>query len=128
MENKMQKKYKAIQTKSFKGGLADIIEGNTYQADKEQEYFINEFNETIYLPKEKFSEYFSIPKNAKQQQYNNKYAKNNVKVVYLRLFPSDIDIIEHLENIKSNEKSPTKNGQSEYIRRLIREDMKRKGE
>ena len=123
------KKYKAIQTKSFKGGLSDIIEGNTYQADKEQEYFINEFNETIYLPKEKFSEYFSIPKNAKQQQYNNKYTKNNVKVVYLRLFPSDRDIIEHLENIKSNEKSPSKNGQSEYIRRLIREDIKRqKGE
>ena len=122
------KKYKAIQTKSFKGGLADIIEGNTYQVDKDQEYFINEFNETIYLPKEKFSEYFSIPKNAKQK-YNNKYAKNNVKVVYLRLFPSDIDIIEHLENIKTNEKSPSKNGQSEYIRKLIREDMQRqKGE
>ena len=124
----MLKTYKAIQTKSFKGGLADIIEGNSYQADKEQEYFINEFNETIYLPKEKFNEYFSIPKNAKQQQYNNKYAKNNVKVVYLRLFPSDIDIIEHLENIKSNEKSPSKNCQSEYIRKLIRADMQRKGE
>lgn len=122
------KKYKAIQTKSFKGGLADIIEGNTYQADKEQEYFINEFNETIYLPKEQFSEYFSIPKNAKQQQYNNKYTKNNVKVVYLRLFPSDIDIIEHLENIKTKDKGLARNGQSEYVRKLIREDMKRKGE
>lgn len=123
------KKYTALQTMAFKGGLADIIKGKTYQGDKDQEYFINEFNETIYLSKEDFGTYFKVFERGSHRKATQKYFKNNVKVVYLRLFPEDKDIIEHLETIKVEEKGRARNGQSEYIRKLIREDMKRqKGE
>ncbi len=45
-----------------------------------------------------------------------KYTKKSVKQLNISLFPSDQDIIDHLETI------PKK---AEYIRRLIREDIGR---
>ena len=49
----METRYKALITKTFTDGqaLADIVQGRTYIADKENEYFIGEFGDAIYLPK-----------------------------------------------------------------------------
>lgn len=130
----MQEKYEALITKSFTDGqaIADIIKGNFYDADKEQEYFINEYQETIYLPIEKFDEYFRKVKiKSYQQKAKKKYRKENSVAFYMVFNPkTDQDIIDKLESVKDTleNKIATKGsraGKSEYIRRLIREDIKR---
>lgn len=126
----MEKEFIALTTKSFteEQALADIIEGKKYIGDKDNEYFISEYGDTIYLAKEDFEIYFKSFERKSHRKAIQKYFKNNVKVVYLRLFPEDKDIIQHLETIKVEEKGRARNGQSEYIRKLIREDMqKQKG-
>lgn len=117
--------YIAKETKSFTQGqvLADIIQGNKYQCDKKQGYFIGEFGNEISLSQEEFELYFKWDIKESHLKATTKYFKNNVKVVYLRLFPEDKDIIEYLENIKASTKSPNRAGTSDYIRKLIREDM-----
>lgn len=124
----MLKKYIAKETKSFTVGqsVADIVKGNKYEGDRKLEYFIGEFGNTIYLPMEQFETYFNIDKRVSLKKAVAKYYKNNVKVVYLRLFPEDKDIIDHLANIKEPTRLKAgRNGQSEYIRKLIREDMEK---
>ena len=127
----MEKKLQATQTKSFTQGqeLADIIQGNTYIVNVESEYFVGEFKNTIYLPKEKMSEYFAEPQKKKykyayseaQKRADQKYRKSKTTGFYMTFFPKDQDIIDHLATISE--------GKAEYIRRLIREDMqKQKGE
>lgn len=125
------KTYIAKETKSFTEGqnVADIIKGNKYQADKDQEFFVGEFGNTIYLPQADFDIYFKRDERASHRKATAKYSKK-LKVVYLRLFPNaDQDIIEFLSTIKeTNRTSVGRAGQSDYIRRLIREDMaKNKG-
>lgn len=48
-----------------------------------------------------------------------KYRREKCKQIQVTLFPKDRDIIEWLDGMT---------GKAEYIRTLIREDMKRKGE
>lgn len=122
------KNYIAKETKSFTDGqaVADIITGNRYQADKEQEYFIGEFGNTIYLSQGEFDTYFKSDTRASHRKATIKYCKENVKVVYLRLYPSDKDIIEFLDTIKEpTRKDNSRAGANDYIRKLIREDMQR---
>ena len=127
----MEKKYQALQTKSFTEGqaLADIIKGHCYQADKEGEFFISEFGETVYLPSELFDLYFHEVKiKSYQRRAKNKYQKAKTVPFYLTFFPSkDQDIIDKLEEEKENalEKTGKRGGKGEYIRRLIREDIAR---
>jgi hypothetical protein len=123
----MEKQYIATQTISFTDGqvLADIIKGNEYTADFEEEYFIGQFGNMIYLPQSEFFEYFEKPKGENARNYRNEYFRNKVKCITLKLFQSDQDIIDHLAKMKTSEKSAKKNGVCEYIRRLIREDMQR---
>jgi GTP-sensing pleiotropic transcriptional regulator CodY len=125
----MEKKLIATQTKSFTQGqaLADIIQGNTYIVNIESEYFVGEFKNTIYLPKEKMQEYFTEQQKKKykykeaQKRADQKYRKNKTTGFYMTFFPKDQDIIDHLATISE--------GKAEYIRRLIREDIERqKGE
>lgn len=133
----MEKKYTALITKTFADGqaLADIIKGKTYMADFENEYFVGEFGDAIYLPKDKFDEHFKLIKqksyqnNAKKAYQKRATQNGKRKVLVLTLFADkDIDIIQHLEGIKQSdvEKKETKGGRggkNEYIRRLIREDI-----
>ncbi len=51
-----------------------------------------------------------------QRRASLKYTKKSVKQLNIALYPTDQDIIDHLEKI------PKK---AEYIRRLIREDIER---
>lgn len=121
--------YTALETKSFTEGqeIADIIEGEKYQGDKENEYFVGRFDNTIYLPLDEWEKYFKTDERASHRKATNKYFKNNTKSLYIRLFPSDKDIIDHLATIKEpTRKNSNKNGQSEYIRQLIRADIQRK--
>ena len=133
----MEKKYKAIVTKSFYEGqtLADIVQGRTYLADKEAEYFIGEFGEAIYLSKDNFDEHF---KPIKQKSYQAKAKRNyqkraaeqgKQKILFITLYADkDADIIEKLEQMKETEAEKkeskgSRGGKTEYIRRLIREDI-----
>lgn len=54
-----------------------------------------------------------------QRKALNKYRKSKCKQLNITLFPKDQDIIDYLEGVESK---------AAYIRELIREDMKRKGE
>ncbi len=125
----MQKKYQALVTKSFTDGqaLADIIKGQCYQADKDQEYFVSELNETIYLPKEQFDEHFRLVKiKSYQRKAKNKYVRSKTVAFYMTLFPNgDQDIIDRLEQVKETAltKDGNRGGKAEYVRRLIREDI-----
>ena len=135
----METRYKALLTKTFADGqaLADMVQGRTYLADRENEYFIGEFGDAIYLPKEKFDEHFKI---VKQKSYQRKAKRDYIKqsthdgrnkTFLVTLFgDKDRDIIEHLESMKETdeEKKASKGGRggrTEYIRRLIREDIER---
>jgi hypothetical protein len=126
------KTYIEKQTKSFTEfqALADIIEGNKYQGDRKKGYIVGEFDNIINIPKEDFDNYFKSDITTSHRKATLKYCKNNVKVIYLRLYPEDKDIIQFLENIKEpTRKDNSRAGASEYIRKLIREDMKKqKGE
>ena len=131
----MEKKYEALLTKSFTAGqaLADIIKGRKYLADKENEYFIDEFEEKRYLPQSEFDEYFRLVKQKSYQaRAKNNYAKSGKIFSMLFTFNAekDRDIIQRLEAMKETEehKRATKGGRggrTEYIRRLIREDIAR---
>ena len=131
----MEKQYIAKQTKSFTDGqlLADIIKGRKYLADRENEWFIDEFEEKRYLPQSEFDEYFSeIRQKAYKVKTKMRYATSGKNYpLYIVLFPSkDQDIIDRLEEMKetAESKHATKggrNGKSDYIRRLIREDIER---
>ena len=134
----MEKQYIATQTKSFTDGqaLADIIKGRKYTADRENEWFIDEFEEKRYLPQAEFDEYFSeIRQKAYKVKVKMRYATSGKTYpLYMVLFPSkDQDIIDRLEEMKetTESKQATKggrNGKSDYIRKLIREDIaKNKG-
>ena len=137
----MEKQYIATQTKSFTAGqkLADIIKGRKYTADRENEWFIDEFEEKRYLPQAEFDEFF-IP--IKQKSYQNKakksYQKRAVqqgknKMLVITLFgDKDRDIIEHLDGLKETDEQKRaskggRGGKTEYIRRLIREDIANNG-
>ena len=123
--------YVAKETKSFTDGqtLADIIKGNKYKVYKEDGYFIGEFGTQIELQENEFDLYFKNQDYDNSKEYKKNYFKQNVRCINFRLFPSDQDILEHLESIKATERTAKKNGINEYIRRLIREDMARqKGE
>ena len=132
----MEKKYQALITQSFTEGqaIADIVKGNFYQADRENEYFISEFNETVYLPLEKFDEYFREVKIKPYQQKAKKSYVHKQFRILLTFFPEDADIVEWLDTKKetASTKKETKGGRGgrcEYIRQLIRQDMaKNKGE
>lgn len=131
----MEKQYIAQQTKSFTDGqvLADIIKGRKYTADRENEWFIDEFEEKRYLPQSEFDEYFSeIRQKAYKVKAKIRYATSGKNYpLYMVLFPSkDQDIIDRLEEMKetAEEKRQSKggrNGKSDYIRKLIREDIAR---
>ena len=134
----MEKQYIAQQTKSFTAGqtLADIIKGRKYTADRENEWFIDEFEEKRYLSQAEFDEYFSeIRQKAYKVKTKMRYATSGKNYpLYIVLFPSkDQDIIDRLEEMKetAESKHATKggrNGKSDYIRRLIREDIARNKE
>ena len=131
----MEKQYIAQQTKSFTDGqvLADIIKGRKYTADRDGEWFIDEFEEKRYLPQSEFDEYFAeIRQKAYKVKAKMRYATSGKNYpLYMVLFPSkDQDIIDRLEEMKetAEQKRATKggrNGKSDYIRRLIREDIAR---
>ena len=131
----MEKQYIAKQTKTFTDGqaLADIIKGRKYTADRENEWFIDEFEEKRYLPQAEFDKYFAeIRQKAYKVKAKMRYATSGKNYpLYMVLFPSkDKDIIDRLEEMKetAEEKRATKggrNGKSDYIRRLIREDIAR---
>ena len=131
----MEKQYIATQTKSFTDGqkLADIIKGRKYTADRDGEWFIDEFEEKRYLPQAEFDEYFAeIRQKAYKVKAKMRYATSGKNYpLYMVLFPNkDQDIIDRLEEMKetAEEKRATKggrNGKSDYIRRLIREDIAR---
>lgn len=131
----MEQQYIAMQTKSFTEGqkLADIIKGRKYTADRDGEWFIDEFEEKRYLPQAEFDEYFKAIKiKSYQVKAKTKYATSGKNYpLYMVLFPSkDQDIIDRLEEMKETaaQKRATKggrNGKSDYIRRLIREDIAR---
>lgn len=131
----MEKQYIATQTKSFTAGqtLADIIKGHKYLADRENEWFIDEFEEKRYLSQAEFDEYFSgIRQKAYKVKTKMRYATSGKNYpLYIVLFPSkDQDIIDRLEEMKetAESKHATKggrNGKSDYIRNLIREDIAR---
>ena len=134
----MEKQYIATQTKSFTDGqaLADIIKGRKYTADRENEWFIDEFEEKRYLPQADFDNYFKVIKiKSYQVKAKTKYATSGKNYpFYMVLFPSkDQDIIDRLEEMKETaeqkrESKGGRNGKSDYIRRLIREDIeKQKG-
>lgn len=134
----MEKKYEALLTKSFTDGqaLADIIKGRKYTADRDGEWFIDEFEEKRYLPQSEFDEYFSeIRQKAYKVKAKMRYATSGKNYpLYMVLFPSkDQDIIDRLEEMKETaeqkrENKGGRNGKSDYIRRLIREDIaKNKG-
>lgn len=137
----MAQKYQALITKTFNEyqALADIVKGRIYTADKDEEYFIGEFGDTIYLPKEQFDEYFRV---VKQKSYESKaktrYKKRATqngksKMVTLTFFvEKDKDIIDHLESFTATDEQKRQNkggrgGKTDYIRRLIREDMAKNG-
>ena len=135
----MEKQYIATQTKSFTDGqvLADMVKGRTYTANKEEEYFIGEFGDTIYVPKEKFDEHFRIVKQKSYQRKAKKdYQKRAVqngknKMLVMTLFgDKDRDIIEHLDKLTETDEQKRaskggRGGKTEYIRNLIREDIAR---
>ena len=131
----MEKQYIAQQTKSFTQGqkLADIIKGRKYTADRDNEWFIDEFEEKRYLSQSEFDNYFAeIRQKAYKVKAKIRYATSGKNYpLYMVLFLSkDQDIIDRLEEMKetSEEKRATKggrNGKSDYIRRLIREDIAR---
>lgn len=137
----MTKKYQALLTKTFASGqaLADMVKGRTYQASKDEEYFIGEFGDAIYLPKDKFDEHF---REVKQRSYQSKAKKNyqkravqqgKNKMLVITLFgDKDRDIIEHLDTLTETDEDKRaskggRGGKTEYIRRLIREDMLKNG-
>lgn len=134
----MEKQYIAQQTKSFTDGqvLADIIKGRKYTADRENEWFIDEFDEKRYLPKAEFDEYFAeIRQKAYKVKAKMRYATSGKNYpLYIVLFPhKDQDIIDRLEEMKETaeqkrESKGGRNGKSDYIRRLIREDIARNKE
>ena len=98
----MQKKYTALITKTFTDGqaLADMVKGRQYQADKDEEYFIGEFGDAIYVPKEKFDEYFKAVKiRSYQQKAKRTYANKQFRIL-LTFFPEDSDIVEWLDTKK----------------------------
>ena len=131
----MEKQYIAQKTKSFTDGqvLADIIKGRKYTADRDGEWFIDEFDEKRYLPKAEFDEYFAeIRQKAYKVKAKMRYATSGKNYpLYMVLFPSkDQDIIDRLEEMKETaeqkrESKGGRNGKSDYIRRLIREDIAR---
>lgn len=134
----MEKQYIAKQTKSFTDGqsLADIIKGRKYTADRDGEWFIDEFEEKRYLPQSEFDEYFAeIRQKSYKVKAKMRYATSGKNYpLYMVLFPSkDQDIIDRLEEMKETaeqkrESKGGRNGKSDYIRRLIREDIaKNKG-
>lgn len=53
-----------------------------------------------------------------QRKASLAYKKKRTKTLCITLFPADEDIIQWLDGI---------NGKAAYIRRLIREDIKRRG-
>lgn len=122
------KTYIAQKTISLTEGqaIADIIKGEKYEGDKENEYVIGQFGNTIYITQEQFDTLFKADERKSHRKATTKYFKDNIKVVYLRLFPTDNDIIDHLAKIKEPTRTnPNRNGQSEYIRKLIRADIER---
>lgn len=131
----MEKKYEALLTKSFTDGqaLADIIKGRKYTADRENEWFIDEFEEKRYLPQAEFDEHFrAVKQKSYQLKAKNRYKTSGKTVAfYMTLHKTkDQDIIDRLEEMKetAESKHATKggrNGKSDYIRRLIREDIAR---
>ena len=131
----MEKQYIATQTKSFTDGqaLADIIKGRKYTADRENEWFIDEFEEKRYLPQAEFDEYFMAVKiKSYQVRAKTKYATSGKNArLYMTFFPSkDQDIIDRLEEMKETDEQKRaskggRGGKTEYIRKLIREDIER---
>ena len=106
----MEKQYIAQQTKSFTQGqkLADIIKGRKYTADRDNEWFIDEFDEKRYLPQSEFDEYFSeIRQKAYKVKAKMLYATSGKNYpFYMVLFPSkDQDIIDRLEEMKETAES-----------------------
>ena len=133
----MEKKYEALLTKSFTDGqaLADIIKGRKYTADRDGEWFIDEFGDKRYLPQAEFDEHFRAVKlKSYQLKAKNRYKTSGKTVAfYMTLHKTkDQDIIARLEEMKetAESKQATKggrNGKSDYIRRLIREDIANNG-
>ncbi len=129
----MEKRYEARQTEIIAYGevVVGIVKGNIYMADKEKRYFISELNETIHVPQMVFDEYFrEIKVKDYQLKSKKKYATSGKNVaLYMVFFPEkDQDIIDRLEEMKETDESKRatkggRNGKSEYIRRLIREDI-----
>jgi phosphoglycolate phosphatase-like HAD superfamily hydrolase len=128
----MKQKYTALITKIFTDGqaMADMVKGRQYEADKDEEYFIGEFGDAIYIPKEKFDEFFKVVKIKSYQQRAKKNYVNKQFRILLTFFPEDKDLLEWLDSKKetAEEKRASKGGRggrTEYIRQLIREDMQR---
>lgn len=118
MDNKLKAKITATIQKDQ--ALADIIKNRTYTADIEQEYFINEFGETVYLPKEKFSEYFFLVKSSNALLKANLKYRTSGKITQLNITftkNTESDILEHLNNLGMPKAT--------YIKNLIRADMKK---
>ena len=117
----MEQQYIATRTKSFTDGqaLADIIKGRKYTADRENEWFIDEFEEKRYLPQAEFDEYFAeIKQKAYKVKAKTRYATSGKNYpLYMVLFPSkDQDIIDRLEEMKETAEEkraphPDRNGQ-----------------
>lgn len=128
----MEKQYKAIITKSFTPNQAmpDIVKGRTYKADKDNEYFISEFADKVYLSQEKFDEHFKAIKiTSSQKKAKRNYARKN-KTLLLTFFPEDKDLLDWLDKKRETveqkrESKGARGGRTEYIRQLIRKDMQR---
>lgn len=122
----MERKYIAKKTMNFSGqsSLYDIIEGNFYMGDKEKEYIISEFGEIVFVPKKTFTSCLNVVKSEAQKKYQKNYRERRT-MIYITLFPKDRDIIDYLEKTFPRTKAKQRGGKSEYIRRLIRDDMER---
>ena len=101
--------------------------------DKKHSLRFDEFEEKRYLSQAEFDEYFAeIRQKAYKVKAKTRYATSGKNYpLYMVLFPSkDQDIIDRLEEMKetAESKHATKggrNGKSDYIRKLIREDIEK---
>lgn len=128
----MLKRYEALKTVRFdeEQAIADFVEGNYYNADKEESFAVSEFGETVVLTQEQFAEIFRQVRISRAgNKAKKKYRKKKTTQLYITFFEdTDKDIIEHLNTFTASpeERLGGRMGKSEYIRKLIRADISKK--